>query len=93
MLHQVMDKPKHGIPLMRKAIAIIKEAKGDWSPEYALTIRHLGVLWRDAGDSEAAAPLLEKSLAIMRKAGGDKHPDCDLIRDDIKSLKKPKGTP
>jgi tetratricopeptide (TPR) repeat protein len=56
-------------------LEIRREILGEAHPEYAYSLSHLGVLYRNMGDYAKAEPLLRKALEVGRAVKGTLNAD------------------
>jgi tetratricopeptide (TPR) repeat protein len=63
------------LPLVRKALAIRRQALGEGHPDTAQSYNNVAFCLHDLGKASEALPLSRKALAIRRRALGEGHPD------------------
>jgi tetratricopeptide (TPR) repeat protein len=61
-------------PLLKRAMAIHREALGEQHPDYAASLNNLAELYRAMGRHGEAEPLYERAMEITRTALGQTHP-------------------
>ena len=75
--------PAEAEPLLREALRLRREAKGDDHPLVAQNLNDLAVLRLQQQDYEGALDLYQQSLAIGRKALGEDHPETAATLENL----------
>lgn len=77
--------------LLRRALALRREALGDDHADVATTMNQLAWVLRKEGNYDAAEPLMREALATRRRLLGNEHTDVATSLNDLGSLLKDQG--
>lgn len=81
-LHKA-GKTNDAIPLMERALKIVKQFAGDESADAGSMMSNLAVMYKTAGNLPSARRLLEQSLKISRQQNGEFHQDTALQQNNL----------
>jgi tetratricopeptide (TPR) repeat protein len=74
------------IPVAEKALSLAEKQYGPESPETALSLNNLGMLYKHKKMYSKAEPLYKRSLAISEKIVGSKSPDLTVALNNLAML-------
>ena len=79
---------------LQRAIAIWNKALGtDKSPEVAMALCELGIVWWRKGDVDRASVHLEKGVKMLKKTLGEGHPQYWNYGAGLKMLRRGENCP
>jgi tetratricopeptide (TPR) repeat protein len=78
-------------PAAERALELREKALGPESPDVAVSLNNLAIIYRDKGDYAKAEPMFQRALDIREKVFGPNHPEVARALSNLASLYLDKG--